>query len=91
MLSLPLYYIVKEVVMEQWSRIQDLLTSNGKLPMSIEVTFGMQKISKMLSTEPTTNLATVLTEYGRHKMPLNASAVYMPMHPIWQNALKAVA
>lgn len=33
--------------MEQWSKIQDLLTSNGKLPMSIEVTFGMQKISKM--------------------------------------------
>ena len=47
MLSLPLYYVAKEVTMEQWSKIQDLLTSDGKLPMSIEVTFGMQKISKM--------------------------------------------
>lgn len=51
MLSLPLYYIVEEVVMEQWSKIQDLLTNDGKLPMSVEVTFGMQKISKMPDAE----------------------------------------
>lgn len=57
-----------------WTAIQNIITDNGKIPMSVEVTFGMQTITKLGATEQLSLLSVFNTLYDYSKVnnsPIN--------------------